>query len=318
MVPSRVSSDQIAALQSTPGTPTRSPFGPEDEIGMLNLITPDSVARVLSAVDGSVTYDLSVDYFVGMPSWVAGGDPPFQICLTHTPRGNVADAAGPERESYREITYTGDAISMYTHCGTHIDALNHWGYRGETWNGFTEDEHLGSRTWTAGGVDKHPPLIARGVLIDVADAQGADVLEPSFGIGPAELGDALERQGTEVRAGDVVLIRTGRMRLWPDPAAYLEDEPGLTREGAEFLARAGAIVIGADTVGLEQIPSADPGNWSPVHTYLLAEAGVPILEVADLERLAADRLYDFGFIGACMRIRGATGAPIRPLAIPFR
>jgi kynurenine formamidase len=95
-------------------------------------------------------------------------------------------------------------------------------------------------------------------------------------------------------------------------------EPGLNREGAEFLARSGAILIGADNLGLEQLPGADPDNWQVVHTYLLAEAGIPIMEIVNLEELSAERVYEFLFVGACLKIRGATGSPIRPIALPFR
>ena len=167
-------------------------------------------------------------------------------------------------------------------------------------------------------MDKHPPIIARGVLLDVAGMLGVDVLEPSYGIGENDLRACLKHQGTELRPGDVVLIRTGRMRLWPDRATYLPYPPGINREGAQFLAEAGAIVIGADNHCLEQVPSADPENWQVVHTYLLAEAGVPILEIANLEELAQDRVLEFVFFGACIRLRGATGAPIRPIAMPLR
>lgn len=107
------------------------------------------------------------------------------------------------------------------------------------------------------------------------------------------------------------------MTLWPDPA-YAENELGLTREGAEFQARSGTIVVGADNLALEQIPSTEEGNWLPVHTYLLAEARVPLLEVVDLQRLSEEKLFEFCFIGACLRLRGATGAPLRPMAMPFQ
>lgn len=297
---------------------TKSPFGPGDQIGMLNLMTSDSIRRVLSEVDGGKVFDLGVDYFIGMPSWGAAGDPSYQIWMTHTPRGSVIDdLAGVGDEQNRLVSYSGDAVLMYTHCGTHVDTLNHFGYRGTVWNGFTADEHLGSRHWTVSGADKHPPIVARGVLIDVAGANGVECLPDSFAIGEAELREALRRQATELRPGDVVMIRTGRMTVWPDAARYLAPEPGLNRQGAEYLAKAGAIMVGADNIALEHYPSAEAGNWDSVHTYLLAEAGVPIVEVVDLEALAADRLYTFAFVGACLKLRGATGSPMRPLAMPL-
>jgi kynurenine formamidase len=317
--PSLVSSadELIAARQARSGVPSRSPFGADDEIGMLNLITPESRRRVLSAADGSRIFDLSVDHFVGMPTWIANGDMPFQIWMNHTPAGTVIDdAPGVGRVVNQRVSYSGESIATYTHCGTHIDTLCHWSYGGTIWNGFRDADRLASRHWTVAGADRQPPIVARGVLLDVAAALEVDELADSTPVGPEELLAACRRQGVEVRAGDVVLIRTGRMRRWPDPS-FLGPEPGLTPEGAAHLAEAGAIVIGADNVALEVIPSGAKDHWSPVHTYLLAECGVAILEVAQLEELAAAKVYEFAFVAACMRIRGATGAPIRPLAMPL-
>lgn len=307
----------IAAAAARFREVTRSPFGEDDQIGMLNLITPESMRAVVSRADAGHALDLSVDYFMGMPSFTAAGQPSYQISMTNTPRGTVIDdAIGVGRQQNELVSYSGDAITMYTHCGTHVDSLNHFGYHNKIWNGYDADEHLGSRHWAVCGAEKQPPIIARGVLLDVAALQGVDVLPAGYGVGAQDLRDAARHQGVELRPGDVVLVRTGQMSLWPD-AAYGENEPGLTREGAEYLARSGAIVVGADNLALEQIPSIEEGNWLPVHTYLLAEAGVPLLEVVDLQQLAAERMFEFCFIGACLRLRGATGAPLRPMAMPF-
>jgi kynurenine formamidase len=309
----------IAARSAQEGSPSTSPFGPDDEIGMLNLITSESRRRVLESVDPGRVFDLSVDYFVGMPSWTANGDMSFQVWLNHTPAGTrIDDSPGVGRAVNERVSYSGESIAMYTHTGTHIDSLCHWGYGGTIWNGFTEAEHLGSRHWTVAGTDKQPPIVARGVLLDIAGLHGIEDLPDSHPIGRADLEAACTRQHTEVQAGDVVLVRTGRMNRWPDVSEYLAPAPGLNLEGAAFLAEAGAIVIGADNVALEMIPPETPDHWSPVHTYLLAECGVAILELAWLEELAAAKVYEFAFVAACMRIRGATGAPIRPLAMPFQ
>ena len=310
---------RIAAHAAAFRKATQSPFGSDDEIGMLNLIDAASRKEIMDRADPGKIYDLSVDNFMGMPGWFKAEDQPYQIWMTHTPRGEQADDIMRVGNSANElVSYSGDAISMYTHTGTHIDALNHFGYRGRIFNGFAVDEHLGSRAWRKAGADKHPPVIARGIMLDVAGMLGVDVLEPSHGIGEKDLRGCLRHQGVEVRPGDVVLVRTGRMRLWPDRDAYLPNPPGINREGAEFLAKAGAIMVGADNHSLEQAPSADPENWQVVHTYLLAEAGVPILEIANLEELAEDKVFEFAFFGACVRLRGATGAPMRPIAMPLR
>jgi kynurenine formamidase len=214
------------------------------------------------------------------------------------------------------VAWSADSFSMFTHCGTHVDTLNHFGYHDSIWNGFTTKDHLGSTGWTVAGPDKHPPIIARGILLDVATAHDFEVLPESFAIGVDELAMTASRQRTEIRPGDVVMVRTGRGSTWPEGAAYLPREPGLNRSGAAWLAERGAAMIGADNIALEQLPSDDSENWLPVHTYLLAEAGVPIVEVLDLEGVAEEELYEFCYLGAALKLRGATAGPIRPLAFP--
>ncbi len=306
----------IAALGATPRQVAQSPWGPDDELGMLNLITPESRARVMAEADFTKVFDLAVDFFVGMPSVQFTGDPGFNIWMSHTPHGQAVEQ--PEHPfNWHELGYSGDCLTMYTHTGTHIDALNHFGYRGEIWNGFHEREHLAARTWTVCGVDRQPPIIARGILLDIAGLHGVDVLPDSYAIGAADIARALREHRVELRRGDVVLLRTGSMRYWPDAERFMPDEPGIDRGGAEVLARAGAIVIGADNMALEVSPSREDIGL-PVHAYLFAEAGVPILEIANLEELAAEQVYEFAFVAAPLKLRGATAAPLQPIAMPLR
>jgi kynurenine formamidase len=310
--------DRIAAHGAAYRQVSKSPFGDGDEIGMVNLMSPQSMREVMRRADAGKVFDLGVDYFLGMPSWTAAGDPPYQIWMSHTPQGTIADDPLKLGRAHNElVSYSGDCVQMYTHCGTHLDTLNHFGYHGKIWNGFSAHEHLGSRHWMVAGADMQPPIIARAVLFDIAGLHGVDVLPDSYGIGEDDLRAALKRQGTEFRTGDVAMIRTGRMSVWPHPAKYMADEPGLNREGAVFLARSGAILVGGDNLALEQLPTTEPDNWQVVHTFLLAEAGIPIMEVVNLEDLAAEAITEFAFLGACLRLRGATAAPMRPLAMPL-
>ncbi len=297
-----------------------SPWGPTDEIGRLNLITPESRASILSRIDGSAAYDLSVEYFIGMPSWQMMGDPRYQFWMTHTPRGTVVDdPRNIGREMNEHITYTGSAVSMYTHMGTHIDAFNHFGLNGKIWNGFSAEEHVGDRGWKVTGAETIPPIIARGVLIDVAAAKGVDMLSDGYRITRQDLVDALRRQQVDLEEGDVVLIRTGRMQLYEDAVAYMANSPGIGLEGARFLAEeSGAMIVGADTLSFESYPSELEDNYVPLHTYFLAQHGTPILELVYLEELSNDAVYEFAFIGGSLKLRGADAAPIRPIAVPVR
>lgn len=300
--------------------PGRSPWGPGDEIGTLNMMTPESRQAVLGRADATRLYDLSVEYFVGMPSWHLLGDPRYQYWLTHSPRGTaVDDPAGVGSAQNAAVAYTGDAVSMYTHTGTHIDALNHFGLHGAIWNGFTADDHLGDRGWKKAGVEAFPPIVARGVLIDVAAFKGVRLLPDGYRITAGDLQGALRRQRVDIEPGDVVLIRGGRMTTWPDVDGYVLNQPGLSLEGARWLAEQQQVmVIGGDNLSLEHFP-VEPGHtWVPVHTYLLAQRGIPIVEVVDLEALARDRVYEFAFVAASLKFRGASAAPFRPIAMPLR
>jgi kynurenine formamidase len=209
---------------------------------------------------------------------------------------------------------------MYSHCGTHIDTLNHWGYAGEIWNHFTASEHLGSRHWTKCGADKWPPIIARGVLLDVASTKGVAMLPDSYPITPEDLQETVDRQRVRVEEGDVVLIRTGRMTVWDDPQRFLINGPGINVRAAQWLVEGhGAMIVGADQATVEYQPATDvPGHFLPVHLYLLAEMGVPMMEIAFLEELGRDRVYESAFFGAALRLRGATGSPMHPWAMPLR
>ena len=296
-----------------------SPWGPGDEIGRLNLITPESQTAVLSRIAGGKTYDLSVEYFIGMPSWQAAGDPHYRIWMTHTPHGTVIDdPLNLGKSMNKHVSYTGAAISMYTHMGTHIDALNHFGLDGKIWNGFSAAEHAGDRGWQVAGAENIPPIIARGVMIDVAAAKGLDMLPDGYRVTRNDLKKALTRQKTRLSEGDVVLIRTGRMQRYTDADAYMTNPPGMGLEAARFLVEEnGAMIVGADNLSFESFPSELETDYVPVHTYLLAEQGTPIIELVYLEALSRDQVYEFAFIGASLKLRGADAAPIRPIAIPF-
>jgi kynurenine formamidase len=297
----------------------RSPWGVDDQHGALNRITPQSRDAIMSRVDGTRVYDLSVDYFIGMPSFQAAGDPAYQMWMTHTPRGTVVDNLnGQGRRINTCCGYSGDVILMYTHTGTHIDSLNHFGYGLKIFNEFHADEHLGSRGWVKGGSEQIVPIIARGVLLDIAAAHDVECLGKSYRITVEDCQTAAKKQGTTVREGDALLLRTGRMRYWPDSSKVFGDSPGVTLETAKWLTSQKIVVVGADNEAVEVTPSGDPDNWLPGHCHFLAEAGVPQIECLNLEELSRDKVYEFAFIAAPLRLRGASGSPIRPLAFPLR
>jgi kynurenine formamidase len=310
----------LAGLAQAAPTDTvgKSPWGPADEIGALNRITPESILKVVQRINSGKVYDLSVEYYVGMPSYYFLGQPRYQIWNVHTPQGTIVDdpnGLGKEKNSL--ISYSGSAISMYAHTGTHIDALSHFGLKGKIYNGFSTEDNLGDRGWHKAGVEKYPPIIARGVLLDIAAYKGVDVLPESYGISVDDLKNTARQQGVKLESGDVVMVRTGRMQWFRDAERYMHNTPGLTREAADFLADGGAVVIGVDNISTDVWPSKEQDNWIPVHSSMLSIKGVPIMQNVNLEGLAADKVHQFAWFGAPLRLKGADGAPMRPVALPI-
>jgi kynurenine formamidase len=219
---------------------------------------------------------------------------------------------------------------MNDNVATQIDGLahittgedNHW------YNGFKEEEWGGDFGVRKADVTTIPPIIARGVLIDMAGHKGVDALPSRYEITVDDLQGALQRQGVDVMPGTVVLIRTGTARYWgangSDHAKIGEhDSAGLGLTAAKWLIEEkGALMLGSDTSGLERMPPTEAdskamgGAFNPVHTYLLVEQGVHILEFHNLEALAADRVYEFAYIATTNAIRGTVaGTALRPIAL---
>ncbi|MFT4582197.1 MAG: kynurenine formamidase [Gammaproteobacteria bacterium] len=292
----------------------KSDFGEHDEVGALNRLNDASRLQILSRITSGKVYDLSVDTFPGMPGLVdlGMGDPDFHMWMTHTPEGLVIEGISPG-DVEGDFALYDDAVIMSNHTGTHIDALNHAGYGDKIFNQFSSAEHLGNKGWRIAGADKIPPIITRGVLIDVATQKGLDVLADSYEITVDDLIAALKRQTVSIEGGDAVFIRTGRMRHWPKPDLFVPREPGIGIAAAKWLVDSGAVLIGADNIAVERIPV----TGSPVHAYAFAEAGVCLVELVWLEELAEDKIYEFALIAAPIKIRGATGSPMRPIALPI-
>ena len=210
-----------------------SPYGPDDEIGVLNELTEANTLAVLQRVSSGRTYDLSVENFVGMPGLadLGMGDPPFHMWLTHTPRGmrveQLSPAGGPP-----DLALYDDAYTLSAHTGTHIDALNHLGRGEKIFNGYDAPTYLSDKGWTKAGADTVPPIITRGVLIDVAGEKGVALLPPSYEITIEDLQRVMKKQGVRLQKNDAVLIRTGRMTVWPDPKKFVHNDPGITRDSA--------------------------------------------------------------------------------------
>src|SRR5438552_641084 len=261
------------------------------------------MSRLLELLRAAKVYDLAQPYFTGMPHYPT--HPPFLFGLTK----QHGDAVGPAGNSS-----AADAIAMGSHVGTHIDALCHFSCGGKLHGG----HDVGPLQSYTGGlrkfsVDTIAPILRRGVLLDIAGLMGGEPLSEDFEVKPGHLEEAARAQGVEVRVGDVVLLRTGWAQYFEDARAFVRDAhgPGPSLAAAQWLSGRGIFAAGADTVAFEK----SPAPAMPVHVHLLVDSGVHIIECLNLEQLAADRVSEFVFVAAPMKIRGATGAPLRPLAL---
>jgi kynurenine formamidase len=284
-------------------------WGPDDELGALNLLGPDSVRRGLAAVRDGTVVPLAAPIVSGRGFGVVGRPDPAHYML----RDGGDYAAGlPERAGFG---FADDVLMMPAHGVTHVDALAHVWRDGQMYNGHSA-MFVTSRGARRLGVDKMRPVVARGVLADCAPGGDRD---PGDRIGAAELCDVLDAAGASLEAGDVLLVRTGWLAAFGAGRADARAWPGLDRDCGPWLAERDVVLVGADNVGVEAFPSGDPDCQVPLHVDLLRGHGVYLAELMDLDALAsalgAAGRAEFLFVLAPLPFAGAVGSPVAPVAV---
>lgn len=263
---------------------------------------------LLSVVEAGVEIvDLGRQLRVGMPQ--SPNHPAFWHTLPRR-HGDMTRADGGSAAN--------DMITTGTHVGTHIDALAHVSHDGKMYGGVDAQEAGRGGKYDELGVHTIAPMIRRGVLLDVAGTRGVSRCEGGEEITVDDLDRTLERQGTTVKPGDVVLIRSGWGQLFAEGEPYLgraTGVPGVGEAGARWLAERGVHAAGADTIAFERLAPGGGHSLLPAHRVLLVESGIYIVEALDLEELAARERYTFTFVLVPLNIYGATGSPVRPLAV---
>ena len=283
---------------------------------------PDAARlRAAALVRTGRQYSLAAVRFNGMP--IFPGHPTFQVVSYRTPHGLQVGRENLWAPAANEVGLgcMTELLTATSHSGAHIDALAHMtvGEDDHWYGGANAAEHLGDFGPTVGDAAALPPLFTRGVLLDVAGYRGVECLPAGSPVDADEVAAVARDQGVEIREYDVVLFRTGYMGLWPDAARMAEHRsPGPDLSAADWLLERDVVAVGSDTETFEVQPAPDPGvpaNPQPVHTRLLIENGVYLLESLDLERLAADRVHEFLFVALPLKIAGATGSMLDPLAV---
>ncbi len=255
-------------------------------------------------------YDLEQPRFAGMPIHPAHR-PGYFYALHRRHRDTYRpDADGPRSSASGVLT-------MMEHTGTHLDALSHQANDLRMFGGVEVDAAETPAGFSRLGVETAPPLVRRGVLLDVCGFKNQAALPSKYGITAADLEDCAAAQGVAVKPGDVLLVRTGYGALWRgDERTYL-DAAGVSKSGSLWAARHEVVAVGADNMAWDVPGERDPETGATLfaHVYLLAQKGVYIIENLNLEELARDRRYEFAFVGIPLKLTGATGSPLRPLAL---
>jgi kynurenine formamidase len=269
-------------------------------------VTPSWINSLVSAR----VYDLEQPRFAGMPI-----HPSHQPGYFYALHRRHRDTWHPETHGPRSSA--SGTLTMMEHSGTHLDALCHQANELRMFGGASVDAEETPAGFKHLGVETVAPLLCRGVLLDVCGHKGERVLPAKYGITADDLASCAAAQRIEVRAGDVLLVRTGYGALWSgDEQVYL-DAAGVSKSGTLWAADKGVVAVAADNMAWDVPDERDPETGATLfaHVYLLPQRGIYIIENVNLEELAHDHRWEFAFIGVPLKLRGATGSPLRPLAL---
>lgn len=287
-----------------------SQWGAEDTIGSANLVTPERTLEAAKLIKQGKSMPLGIAIGPDTPAF-----PPrslnLQVVQPNQQGGQKLSGFGYEGN------YNDDLLQTWIGIGSQLDGLGHLGENGHYYNCLDEKEISAITGLTKLGTHAVPPLVGRGVILDMAAQAGVEVMEAGQSFGSEEIKAAAEAQNVELREGDIVLFYTG----WTDgmlesnPALWGQAEPGLTNEGAVYMASLNPIAVGADTWGLDAVPPAEGDKVFYGHVTLLKDNGIYILETMNVGPLLEEGVNEFMFVLGQPRIIGSVQAMINPVAL---
>ncbi|HKU08346.1 MAG TPA: cyclase family protein [Bradyrhizobium sp.] len=285
---------------------TKSKWGPDDEIGAANYMKPELVVKAAQLVKTGKTYALGIPVDSKTPAY-----PPRTFKITVVQPGQAGNPGlGPTK-----TTYNDDILDTWVGIGSQLDGLGHIGVDHVYYNGNKLLDFADPTGLKKLGIEKVPPMVTRGVLLDMAAHYGTDVVKEGTAFNVKEIEEVAKKQGVEIRQGDVVIFHTGWLSLiGKDDKRYASVEPGLGVEGAKYLTGKGVVAVGADTWAVEVIPF-ESKNVFEVHQILLPMNGTYILENMNTAELAKDKAYEFLFVLGQPRFKGGVQSMINPVAI---
>jgi kynurenine formamidase len=286
----------------------KSKFGPDDQIGNGNYLTPQKTLSASKLITKGKSYHLGIEVNADTPAY-----PPRYLRVTVLQPGQQAgQVIGPHK-----LTYNDDMISGWLGVGPQLDGFGHIGIDNVYFN-CLEAAEIGQTTGlTKLGIETVPPMATRGIVLDMAGLLGVDMVKEGTAFNVAEIEAAMRRQGVRsIEKGDVVLFYTGWLKLLgEDNKRYSGGEPGIGLEGARYLASKGVAAVGADTWAVEVIPFEEGAAPFEVHEILIPRNGIYILENMNTAELVRDRAWEFFFTLGTARMTGAVQGIINPIAI---
>ncbi|GAA0485901.1 cyclase family protein [Streptomyces sp. NPDC046215] len=288
-------------------------WGDSDEIGTLNLITDAVVREAAATVRAGRRVPLALPLH---QDGVQTGLIPGRINPLHTMVAINVEFFGPDT-----VATSDDAVTMGLQAGTHWDGLPHISHSGRIYNGRPAGSVTGHGRAAFSGIDKARHLVSRGVLLDVARARGVERLDAGHVVGPEDLDAAEELAGVTVRAGDIVLVRTGQMQVYlaGDKQAYGHPSAGLSIRTPEWFHARDVAAAATDNLTFEIFPPEIEGLWLPVHALDLVEMGMVQGQNWNLEELSAvcaeERRYAFLLTATPEPFVGGVGSPVAPVAV---
>lgn len=267
------------------------------------------VIRIMSELSSPNVrvFDLGHELFEGIPQ--SDQHPRYQHFI---PRRHGDILRGDGSSGANDLIITG------THVGTHIDALSHISSSNNLHNGISVPSVQTQKGFTSHGVEQIPPIVVKGILLDIPKVLGQKSCEPGYAISPTDLEATISKFNLTVDPDSAVLIRTGWGSYFSDPLQFNGEKagsPGISDESAHWLVDKKVQYVGCDTVSLDPLKLDNKSYGLPAHKTLIFEHGIYIMEALDLEVLSSNSCYEFLFVALPLKLRGATGSPIRPIAI---
>ncbi|HSF05278.1 MAG TPA: cyclase family protein [Methylomirabilota bacterium] len=294
-------------------------WGPEDELGTLNYITPELVVRASRLVKRGVSFSLAIPLDSSGPQI----NQPRRFNPIHRMILTGPDFTTGAFKRPGGVGFADDMVIMALQCATQWDALSHCFLDGKLYNGY-DANLVSSEGAKRNGIEKMARfIVTRGVLLDIPRVKGVEWLEPGYAITTDDLEAAVRAHRVTVGRGDALLVRTGQMAMCRRRKSWGEyaggDAPGLSFHTADWIHAHELAALATDTWGMEVRPNELAGSYQPLHQILIPHMGLLVGEIFDLDALAedcaADRVYEFQFVAPPLPITGAVGTPVNPLAV---